>query len=103
VNPSDFELEIKNYEREREPPTEARKGFLIEMAAQNIKRLSHTREKVKTIETWLKDHFPATNEMTSFIQKVPTSVIILIARGVTEFGSGVRPELVVGDEANQAV
>jgi hypothetical protein len=103
VNPPDFELEIKHYEREREPPKEARKIYLIEMAAQNIKRFTHTREKIKTIETWLKDHFPATNEMTTFIQKIPTSVIILIARGVTEFGSGITPELIVGSEANQTV
>jgi hypothetical protein len=70
------------------------------MGAQNIKRLTHTGQKLKKIETLIRDRFPAPDEMRSFVQKVPTSVIVLIARGVNEFGSGIICEMVVGSEAN---
>jgi hypothetical protein len=99
-NPAEFELETENCERERAPPTEAWKDYLVEMTAQNIKRLTHTGEKLKKIETWIRDRFPAPDEMRSLTQKVSTSVIVLIAGGVTEFGSGVTLEMVVGSEAN---
>jgi hypothetical protein len=37
--------------------------------------------------------------MRTFIQKVPTAVIILIARGVMEFGSSTAQEMFIGSGA----
>jgi hypothetical protein len=94
-NPDNFEFVVIISPREREPPNDERKPYLVEMAAQNIKRLPHSGQKSKTTTAWVEEHFPTPEEMRAFVQKVPIATVILILRGVTNFGNGKKEEMVV--------
>jgi hypothetical protein len=65
------------------------------MATRNFKALSHTQQKLQNVTTRVEQPFPAFEETRTFRQKVPTAVIILIARGVTEFVSDRAQEMVI--------
>jgi hypothetical protein len=58
-----------------------------------------THNHYENLSTLFKQYCPASEEMRTFIQKVPTAVIILIARRVTESGSGTAQETVIRSRA----
>jgi hypothetical protein len=83
----DFHLDVTIHRRddmEAVPGTE-RLEYLREMTCSNIKRLSHTGKKKGEIKEWVNQNFPKPCEMTSFVQKIPLTVITLISRGVAHF------------------
>jgi hypothetical protein len=81
--------------QEREPPNDERKLYLVEIAAQNIKRLPHLGQKSKITTASVEEHFQTPEEIRTFVHKVPTATIILTLRGVTNFGNGKEEEMVL--------
>jgi hypothetical protein len=51
--------------------------------------------KLKIITAWVQEHFPTPDEMRTFVQRVPTAIIVLIVRGVANFGNGKKEEMVL--------
>jgi hypothetical protein len=50
-NPAEFKSVIQYYEREKKTQQAARRSYLIDMVAQDIKRLSHTKNNSKNKTT----------------------------------------------------
>jgi hypothetical protein len=80
-----FHLIVDKKERLGEEPSSKRRDALIRMTARSIKQLSKTGAKPDVIEKWVADHFPPPEQMRTFIQNIPTTVLILISSGVLSF------------------
>jgi hypothetical protein len=72
--------------RENEALGDERKAFLRLLAAEVIKRRSHSRKSIEKIAAWVDDLFAWSKGITAFVQKIPLELLLLITRGVKEFG-----------------
>jgi hypothetical protein len=86
--PYAFQLDVDIHAREdaEAAPGTERIEYLKQMAASNIKRLSHTGRKKAEIQKWVNEEFPDPEEMATFVRTIPLAVIAFITRGLVEFG-----------------
>jgi hypothetical protein len=59
-------------------PREKRNAYLQETAISIIKSLSHTGKKKGEIGAWVKGCWPAPEEITIFVQKIPLAVVAIL-------------------------
>jgi hypothetical protein len=64
---------------------DARIEFLDYFATEVIKHGLHSRKKKTEIAMWVHANFPPRDAMTSFVQNMPLSVVVLVTRGVVHF------------------
>jgi hypothetical protein len=85
-DPDAFELAVVWHASAAPARDDARKKYLMEMAASNIKRLTHTGHKKSEIVAWVEHEFQNPPPSNAYAQTIPVSVVLIIAKGVTKFG-----------------
>jgi hypothetical protein len=83
-----FTLDPEFHERQdaERIPEKERNAYLEETAVSNIKRLPDTGKKKAEILECVRSCWRAPGDMTTFVQKIPLPIVVLITEGVFALG-----------------